>query len=123
MLDAVEKTSQETIVLVEGIKNLMLDYKHRIRANYPKMYSQDIINNLFRHPYTKIEFLMQDLEISRLTAKKYLDALADGGFVVKEKVWRNNYYVNLPLFNLLKGEKQPASSIAPPIVTRNPDHV
>lgn len=103
ILDAVEQTSQETIVLIEGIKNLMMDYKHRIRAEHPRIYSQDLINNLFRHPYTKIEFLMKDLGVSRLTAAKYLDTLTDNGFLTKEKIWRTNYYVNTPLFLLLKG--------------------
>jgi Fic family protein len=103
MLDAVEQTARETILLVEGIKTLMMDTKTRIRAEYPKMYSQDLINNLFRHPYTKIEFLVDDLKVSRLTATKYLDTLAEDGFLVKKKVWRVNYYVNQPLFNLLKG--------------------
>ena len=28
----------------------MMDYKHRIRAELPKIYSQDLLNNLFRHP-------------------------------------------------------------------------
>jgi len=121
ILDAVEQTSQETIALVEGIKNLMMDYKHRIRAEYPKMYSQDLINNLFRHPYTKIEFLMTDLNVSRLTASKYLDALAHDGFLVKEKIWRSNYYVNQPLFDLLKGENMPPTT-APPISSRSNRH-
>ena len=122
MLNAVEQTSQETIVLVNGIKTLMMDYKHRIRSRFPKIYSQDLINNLFRHPYTKIGFLMTDLNISRLTATKYLDALTDSGFLVKEKVWRSNFYVNLPLFMLLKGEDFP-SDAAPPIITRRVDDV
>jgi Fic family protein len=121
MLDAVEKTSQETIGMVESIKALMMDYKHRIRAAYPKMYSQDLINNLFRHPYTKIEFLADELNITRLTAVKYLQTLVENGFLVKKKIWRNNYYVNLPLFNLLTGPSAPVSP-APPIVTRNPPH-
>lgn len=121
MLDAVESTARETISLVEGIRNLMLDYKHRIRANYPKLYSQDLINNLFRHPYTKIEFLMTDINVSRLTAAKYLDTLAEGGFLKKEKIWRSNYYINLPLFDLLTGASAPPT-FAPPIVTRNPPH-
>ena len=122
MLDAVEQTAQETILLVDGIKTLMMDYKHRIRAEFPKIYSQDLINNLFRHPYTKIDFLMQDLNISRLTATKYLDVLTESGFLVKKKIWRTNYYINLPLFQLLKGEGQPGE-IAPPIITSNSTHV
>ena len=117
MLDAVEQTAQETILLVEGIKALMMDYKHRIRAEFPKIYSQDLINNLFRHPYTKIEFLVKDLSVSRLTAAKYLDILADKGFLVKQKIGRTNYYVNMPLFLLLRGGQIPEQD-APPIVTR-----
>lgn len=118
ILDAVETTARETISLIEDIRNLMMDYKHRIRANHSKMYSQDLINNLFRHPYTKIEFLMADIKVSRLTAAKYLDTLAENGFLKKEKIWRSNYYVNLPLFDLLTGTSATPAS-APPIVTRN----
>lgn len=122
MLEAVEQTSQQTILLVNGIKDLMMDYKHRIRSGYPRLYSQDLINNLFRHPYTKIEFLMRDLNISRLTAAKYLDTLAADGFLVKEKIWRSNYYVNLPLFNLLKGDNGPVDT-EPVVLTRRMDQV
>jgi Fic family protein len=100
MLDAVEQTSRETIVLVNEIRELMLDYKHRIREELPKIYSQDLINNLFRHPYTKIEFLMRDLGVVRQTASKYLEALADNGFLQKAKLGTTNYYINVPLFNL-----------------------
>lgn len=122
MLEAVEQTSQQTILLVNGIKDLMMDYKHRIRAAYPKMYSQDLINNLFRHPYTKIDFLKDDLNVTRLTAARYLDTLAQDGFLVKAKIWRTNYYVNVPLFELLKGDVQPIDP-APPIITRRPDQI
>ncbi|MDX9993323.1 MAG: Fic family protein [Anaerolineales bacterium] len=122
ILDAVEKTSQETIALVDGIKNLMMDYKHRIRAEHSRLYSQDLINNLFRHPYTKIDFLTRDLNVTRLTATRYLDTLTESGFLVKEKIGRSNYYVNLPLFELLTDASAQVAP-APPIVTRNPPHV
>ena len=45
------------------------------------MYSQELLNNLFRHPYTRIEYLQNDLDVSRQTAAKYLDTLAEQGFV------------------------------------------
>jgi Fic family protein len=117
MLEAVEQTSQQTIVLVNDIKTLMMDYKHRIRSNHPKIYSQDLINNLFRHPYTKIEFLMQELDVSRYTAARHLDQLSDDGFLIKEKIGRSNFYVNLPLFYLLKGENETIDP-EPMILTR-----
>jgi Fic family protein len=77
-----------------------MDYKHRIREQH-KFYSQDLINNLFSHPYTKIEFLQRDLQVSRMTATRYLDALAQTGFMVKQKIGRGNYYVNLALNQIL----------------------
>lgn len=100
MLTAVELTAQQTIVTVDAIKNALMDYKHRIRANY-KFYSQDLINNLFRHPYTKIEFVERDLKVSRLTATKYLDALTVGGYLQKKKIGRSNYYINIVLNDIL----------------------
>lgn len=100
MLHGVEVTSRETIALIGEIKYLMQDYKHRIRSDLPKIYSQDLLNNLFRHPYTKIEYLQHDLGVSRLTATKYLEKLTEAGFIQKHKMGRYNYYVNQPLFQL-----------------------
>ena len=103
LLEAVEQTAGQTIVTIHAIKTALFDYKQRIRAGY-KFYSQDLINTLFMHPYTKIEFVQRDLQVSRLTATKYLDALAAGGFVQKQKMGRGNYYVNLALSAILQGQ-------------------
>ncbi|MBV2234833.1 MAG: Fic family protein [Sterolibacterium sp.] len=103
LLRAVELTATEGIATIEAIKAAMMDYKHRIRADH-KFYSQDLINNLFSHPYTRIEFLCRDLKIGRITAARYLDALAADGFLRKHKVGRSNYYINISLFKILAGE-------------------
>jgi len=102
MLEAVEQTAGQAIITINAIKAALFDYKHRIRAGC-KFYSQDLINNLFMHPYTKIEFVQNDLKVSRLTATKYLDALAEGGFVQKHKAGRSNYYINVALNQILQG--------------------
>ncbi len=101
MLEGVERTAKQTIFLIQEIKELMLTYKHGIREALPKAYSQDLINNLFRNPYTKIEFLVEDLKVTRITATKYLDQLVGAGFLNKEKKGRCNYYINTPLCKLL----------------------
>ena len=103
MLDAVEQTATDAIETIRAIKDALMDAKHRIRSDY-KFYSQDLINNLFTHPYTKIEFIEQDLNVSRLTATKYLDKLTEGGFLEKKKIGRTNYYINLALNEILTGE-------------------
>jgi Fic family protein len=102
MLEGVEKTSQDTISLILEIKRLMMDYKHRIRSGY-KFYSQELINNLFRHPYTKIEIIQKDLGVSRVTASAYLNRLAEDGLLTKKKLGVGNYYVNEPLVKLFSG--------------------
>lgn len=103
MLDAVATTATDTIATIQSIKTQLQDAKQRIRAGY-RFYSQDLINNLFSHPYTKVEFVQNDLGVSRLTATRYLDALATDGVLEKRRIGRTNYYINRPLYALLSGE-------------------
>ena len=100
MLDSVEQISKETIVLIGEIRDLIYEYKNLLRSNY-KFYSQDLLNNLFKHPYTKIEFVENDLGVSRITASKYLNLLAKDKLLRKEKLGTGNYYVNEKLIKIL----------------------
>lgn len=104
MINSIEETAKQTIILIKQIKELMLDYKHSIRDNY-KFYSQDLLNNLFKHPYTKIEYLERDLNVSRITSANYLNKLAKDGFLRKEKLGTGNYYINERLFKVLTDRK------------------
>lgn len=101
MLAAVQQASIQTIRTIAAIKQALFDYKHRIRSGF-KFYSQDLINNLFMHPYTKIDFIEHDLKVSRLTASKYLDSLVAGGFLEKRRIGKSNYYINLALNGILR---------------------
>lgn len=103
MLRGVTQTALDTLKTVRGISALMMATKHRIRRELRFLYSQDLLNNLFRHPYTKIEFVMNDLAVSRPTASKYLHALAGQGILVERKIGRSKFFVNTPLFDLLLG--------------------
>lgn len=100
MIKGIEITAKETIELILNIKELMLEFKHKLRDNY-KFYSQDLLNNLFAHPYTKIELLVNDLGVSRLTAGNYLNKLAEDKILRKDKLGTGNYYINEKLFKLL----------------------
>jgi Fic family protein len=100
VIKAVDQTSRETIDLIIKISELMMNYKRTLRDNY-KFYSQDLLNNLFKHPYTKIEFIQRDLDVSRITAANYLNQLADDKLLTKKKLGTANYYINDPLFKLL----------------------
>lgn len=100
IIKAVEVTAKDTTKKVKEIQTLMLKTKHIIRTNY-KFYSQDLLNNLFSHPYTKIEFLAKDLGVSRQTAAKHLNQLTSDGVLVKRKLGNTNFYINSPLFEIL----------------------
>ena len=100
MIHGIEKTARETIELIIQIRELLMEYKHKLRDNY-KFYSQDLLNNLFKHPYTKIEFIVNDLNVSRITAANYLNKLAEDGMLKKERIGTGNYYINEKLFKLL----------------------
>ena len=100
MLEGISQTARQTIDLISRIRELMQHTKHRMREECPKIYRQELLNNLFNHPYTKIEFVMDDLGVSRITATKYLDELVNTGLLDKTKVGRSNFYINTPLMRL-----------------------
>ena len=99
--EAIEKTSIQTTFIIKGIKKLMQEYKVIIRENEPKIYSQDLVNNLFKHPYTKIEFLVEDIGVSRQTASRHLDKLIELNLVHKQKIGKENFYINKALYEFL----------------------
>lgn len=105
LLTAVEHTASQTINTIARIRDALQDYKHRIREEH-KFYSQDLINNLFTHPYTKIEFIREDLDVSRVTATRYLDELCKTGFLNKRKIGRTNFYINPALADILSHPPQ-----------------
>lgn len=106
ILKGIEETADFTIDMVKGISTLMVSFKTKIRPAFGKKYKHDLLNNLFFHPYTKIEFLMNDLPVSRPTAAKYLEDLTSMGLLEKVKMGKENYFINTELVNLFmnKGE-------------------
>ena len=100
MLKGIEETSAETIRLVKGISALMMEYKQKLRPLFGKQYKHELLNNLFSHPYTKIEFIERDMMVQRQTASKYLDMIVDTGLLSKIKLGRSNYYMNIKLIDL-----------------------
>ena len=100
MLRGVEQTAEETIALVKNIGKLMTEYKNIIRPAFGGKYSHELLNGLFYHPYTKIGHLESNMQVSRQTAAKYLDRLASLGLLQKERMGKENYYINTQLMEL-----------------------
>ena len=100
-LKSVEVTAMQTIDLITNINSLMQNYKTDIQTKLPKIYSQDLLNILFKNPYTKIEFLEIELRITRQTASIYLDKIASIGLLQKVKIKNSNFYINNALIDCL----------------------
>lgn len=100
MLKGVEETAIQTIELIKQISKLMAEYKGILKPIFGKQYKHELINNLFYHPYTKIEFLQKDMMVQRKTATKYLDMIVEAGLLDKVKMGRSNYYINAKLMDL-----------------------
>ncbi len=105
MLEIIRLTALSTTSLVNEIKSLMIEFKVRLKMGESKIYSHELINNLFRHPYTKIDFLARELKVHRNTARTYLEKLIKMNLLKKVKVGKENFYINTRLFDLLQNMK------------------
>jgi Fic family protein len=72
ILEGIRQTSYQTIGLIEEIKTLMLEYKQKMRTDI-NFYTQDLLNHLFNHPYTKIEFIEKELSVHRTGLPHYIN--------------------------------------------------
>jgi len=102
MLDAIEKTSLDTMEMIKSIWDLMWKTKKSMKENLPKIYSKDLLEIIFSHPYTKIEFLVDGMWMHRETASKYLNTLVKEWYMIEIKIWKHKYFVNIELFERLK---------------------
>ena len=100
LLKGVETTAEDTILLVKNIGSLMAEYKGIIRPDFGSKYNHELLNGLFYHPYTKIDHVVHNMQVSRQTAAKYLDRIVALGLLRKEKMGKENYYINTKLMNL-----------------------
>ena len=100
MLKGIEETAIQTIELIKEISALMADYKKKLRPLFGRLYKHELINNLFFHPYTKIEYMEKDMMVQRKTATKYLEKIVEAGLLQKVKFGRSNYYINTKLMDL-----------------------
>jgi Fic family protein len=102
ILEGIERTSKDSILLINDIKKLIQETKITMRDNLPKIYSKDLLELLFVHPYTKIGFLVEELKITRKTASSYLKSLEKIGLLESIRMGREIYFINTKLFKLLQ---------------------
>jgi Fic family protein len=113
MILGVEATARETAWLLSELNALLIEYKNTLRNGHSKIYSQELLNNLFRHPYTRIEYLMAETGSGRQAAARHLDELCVAGLLSKHRKGKHNYYINVRLVDLFL--KRPPSMLPLPV--------
>jgi Fic family protein len=101
MLDMVEKTAVKGLNRLESIIKLMDKTGEEIKGLLPKVYSKDLLEVIFKLPYTKRQNLIDIGLGTPKTVGNYLIALEGKGFLKSVKVGKEKLYLNLALMNLL----------------------
>ena len=102
MLDAIQTTAVETREKVVAIRKLMDQTLEAGRVKLPaKMYTKELIELLFRQPYTKVQHVVDAGIAERKTAAVYLRELEKAGILRSHKSGREVLFLNVKLFQLL----------------------
>jgi Fic family protein len=102
MLEAVEQTALHTREKILDIRDLMAEALQFAKENLPsRVYSKELIEILFRQPYTKGQFLVDAGIAERKTAASYLKEIENIGILQSRKIGKENLYLNVKLFEIL----------------------
>lgn len=102
ILQGIEETAEETLMMVKNINGLLETAASEIKDAIPGIYSRELVELIFFEFYTKIVYIEEGLGVSRKTASKYLSNLEEEGFLVSEKMGRERIYLNKKLFEIVK---------------------
>jgi len=101
MLDMVEDTAIKGRKQIADIERLMRTMIERIQKELPKIYSKDLMEVLFKLPYTKRIFLEKAGLGNLKTAGSYLNVLEKAGILKSEIVGKEKLYLNTELMQIL----------------------
>ncbi|MFN0156945.1 MAG: Fic family protein [Bacteroidota bacterium] len=102
ILDAVETTATFTRQRILDIRGLLQQTIMLAKKNLPpRVYSKELIELVFRQPYTKGQFLVEAGLAERKTAAVYLQELEKIGILKPTKVGKENLYLNEKLYKML----------------------
>lgn len=105
MLDMVEQTALTARAQITEIEELMNKMAIEIQQKSPKIYSKDLMEELFRLPYTKRNQLEKAGLGNLKTVGNYLKELEKQGFLKSEQVGKEKLYLNFRLLEVLKAKR------------------
>lgn len=102
MLDMIERTSLNGLIRLKAIMALIQKMSNEIKNELPKVYTKDLIEIIFKLPYTKRQNLIDAGFGTPKTVGNYLIALEDKGFLKSVKVGKEKLYLNYRLMEILE---------------------
>jgi Fic family protein len=102
MLDMIEETSKRGLERLNKITKAMDQTAEEIKRMLPKIYSKDLVEILFRLPYTKRQNLIDEKIGNAKTVGNYLLTLEENGFLKSVKVGKEKLYLNQQLLKILE---------------------
>jgi Fic family protein len=105
MLDMIEETAKKGLKRLNKISVAMEETANEIKKKLPKVYSKDLIEILFRLPYTKRQHLIDENIGNLKTVGNYLMALEENGFLKSERVGKEKLYLNQKLLKILEDKE------------------
>lgn len=102
MLDMIEETSNKGLERLNKITTAMDKTANEIKTKLPKVYSKDLVEILFRLPYTKRQHLIVENIGNPKTVGNYLQTLEENGFLKSVKVGKEKLYLNEMLLKILE---------------------
>jgi Fic family protein len=102
MLKAIESTSKNTISKISKIKDQLEQTIIEVQSKSPKIYRKEFVELLFEEPYSKIEFVVDKLNVERKAAYRYLREMEHIGVLKSQKIGRDTLYINKKLIEILK---------------------
>lgn len=102
MLDMIEQTALNGRKQIAKIEKLMTDMGQNMQQQLPKIYSKDLMEIVFRLPYTKRNHLEKAGLGNLKTVGNYLKELENHGFLKSEQVGKEKLYLNFRLLEILK---------------------
>ena len=101
LLQGIEETARSTIGKIKRIRALLDETVSLVKDRTPKIYSKELVELLFVHPYCKIEFRTEQLKVERKAASRYLHQLKGIGILELRKLGRENIFINKSLMRIL----------------------
>ena len=94
--------NDKTIEKISSIRKSLDATIEKVQLNAPKIYRKELVELLFEQPYAKIDFVVNQLQVERKAASRYLRELERIGVLKSQKIGRETLYINIKLVEILK---------------------